>query len=122
MAGRRSRAPPAALDAWLAETGDMVVGALREAGPDAKVWGWAGINEARFWARRMTHGITVHRADAVLAAGLPYEVAPDVAADAVDEWLQLVEWVQRNMPPTSCAPRSAGAAASTCTPPTHPPG
>ncbi|WP_327318153.1 maleylpyruvate isomerase family mycothiol-dependent enzyme [Streptomyces sp. NBC_01235] len=89
---------PAALDAWLAETGELVVGALREAGPDTKVWGWAGALDTGFWARRMAHEITVHRADATLAAGLPYEVAPDVAADAVDEWLQLVEWVQRNMP------------------------
>ncbi|MDX3240953.1 maleylpyruvate isomerase family mycothiol-dependent enzyme [Streptomyces sp. ME18-1-4] len=89
---------PAALDAWLAETGELVVGALREAGPDAKVWGWAGTLDSGFWARRMTHEITVHRADAALAAQVPYEVAPEVAADALDEWLQLVEWVQRNMP------------------------
>jgi hypothetical protein len=46
----------------------------------------------------MTHEITVHRADATLSAGLPYEVAPDVAADAIDEWLQIVEFVQRTAP------------------------
>jgi uncharacterized protein (TIGR03083 family) len=96
--GPAAEGDPAALDAWLAETGALVVGALREAGPDTKVWGWAGVLDTGFWARRMTHEITVHRADATLAAGLPYEVAPDVAADALDEWLQLVEWVQRNMP------------------------
>jgi len=96
--GPAAEGDPAALDAWLAETGELVVGALREAGPDTKVWGWAGVLDTGFWARRMTHEITVHRADAALAAGLPYEVAPDVAADALDEWLQLVEWVQRNMP------------------------
>jgi hypothetical protein len=32
------------------------------------------------------------------AAGLPYEVAPEVAADALDEWLQIVEYVQRTVP------------------------
>ncbi|MEH0575334.1 MULTISPECIES: maleylpyruvate isomerase family mycothiol-dependent enzyme [Streptomyces] len=96
--GPEGEGDPAALDAWLAETGELVVDALREAGPDAKVWGWAGTLDSGFWARRMTHEITVHRADAALAAALPYEVAPDVAADALDEWLQLVEWVQRNMP------------------------
>ncbi|MGW3036978.1 maleylpyruvate isomerase family mycothiol-dependent enzyme [Streptomyces sp. NPDC001178] len=84
----------AALDAWLAEAGELAVGALREAGPDAKVWGWAGPQTAGFWARRMAHEITVHRADATLAAGLPYEVAPDIAADAIDEWLQIVGWVR----------------------------
>ncbi|MEV6616226.1 maleylpyruvate isomerase family mycothiol-dependent enzyme [Streptomyces sp. NPDC051051] len=96
--GPQARADPAALDAWLAETGEGVVAALREAGPDTGVWGWAGEGDTRFWARRMTHEITVHRADAALTAGLPYEVAPEIAADALDEWLYLVEWVQRNLP------------------------
>ncbi|NUP21763.1 MAG: maleylpyruvate isomerase family mycothiol-dependent enzyme [Streptomyces sp.] len=96
--GPAEQGDPAALDAWLAETGEAVVAALRDAGPDAKVWGWTGVLTAGFWARRMTHEITVHRADAALAAGLPYEVAPDVAADAIDEWLQIVEWAQRTLP------------------------
>lgn len=85
----------AALDAWLAMAGERVVGALREAGPDAPVWAWSGEATAGFWARRMTHEVTVHRADAVLAAGLTYEVAPEVAADAIDEWLQIVQFIQR---------------------------
>ncbi|MFR9795850.1 maleylpyruvate isomerase family mycothiol-dependent enzyme [Streptomyces sp. MS06] len=84
-----------ALDAWLAGAGEAVVSALREAGPDAAVWSWTGDATAGFWARRMTHEITVHRADATLAAGLPYEVAPEVAADAIDEWLDIVRFVQR---------------------------
>ncbi|MGW3987291.1 maleylpyruvate isomerase family mycothiol-dependent enzyme [Streptomyces sp. NPDC004830] len=88
----------AALDAWLAESGERLVATLREAGPDAKVWGWAGILTSGFWARRMTHEITVHRADAALAAGLPYEVAPDVAADAIDEWLEILRHAQRTQP------------------------
>ncbi|MGW4562576.1 maleylpyruvate isomerase family mycothiol-dependent enzyme [Streptomyces sp. NPDC004561] len=94
--GPEKRGDAAALDAWLAETGELVVGALREAGPDTGVWAWTGVHTSGFWARRMAHEITVHRADATLAAGLPYEVAPDIAADALDEWLQLVEWVQRS--------------------------
>ncbi|MFF1546116.1 maleylpyruvate isomerase N-terminal domain-containing protein [Streptomyces sp. NPDC058291] len=98
LGGPDAEGDPAALDAWLAQSAELVVGALREAGPDTKVWGWAGVFDSGFWARRMTHEITVHRADAALAAGLPYAVAPDVAADAVDEWLELVRWVQRNEP------------------------
>ncbi|MFD7701042.1 maleylpyruvate isomerase family mycothiol-dependent enzyme [Streptomyces caelestis] len=89
---------PGALDAWLAECGELIVGALRDAGPDAKVWSWAGVCDAGFWARRMTHELIVHRADATLAAGLPFEVAPDAAADAIDEWLEIVEWAQRTLP------------------------
>ncbi|MER6344266.1 maleylpyruvate isomerase N-terminal domain-containing protein [Streptomyces sp. NPDC001595] len=83
--------------------------ALREAGPDAGVWGWAGIPDAGFRARRTTHEITVHRADAALAAGLPYEVAPEVAADAVDEWLEIVRFVQRSARDEAAAePRGPG--------------
>ncbi|WP_210588125.1 maleylpyruvate isomerase family mycothiol-dependent enzyme [Streptomyces sp. GESEQ-35] len=96
--GPEAKGDPAALDAWLAETGEMVLAALREAGPDTKVWAWAGIHTSGFWARRMTHELTVHRADATLAAGLPYDVAPEVAADAIDEWLEIIEFVQRTMP------------------------
>ncbi|NNN36243.1 maleylpyruvate isomerase family mycothiol-dependent enzyme [Streptomyces sp. S3(2020)] len=96
--GPEAAGDAAALDAWLAETAEMLVGTLREAGPDTEVWAWAGIPSSGFWARRMAHELTVHRADATLAAGLPYEVAPDIAADAIDEWLQIVEFVQRTMP------------------------
>jgi len=96
--GPEKRGDAAELDAWLAEAGEMVVGALREAGPDTEVWSWAGDPTVGFWARRMTHEITVHRADATLTAGLPYEVAPDIAADAIDEWLALVELAQRAYP------------------------
>ncbi|MFE1462218.1 maleylpyruvate isomerase family mycothiol-dependent enzyme [Streptomyces nigra] len=96
--GPGAQGDPAALDAWLAETGDLLVGTLREAGPDTAVWSWAGVPTAGFWARRMTHELTIHRADATLAAGLPYEVAPEIAADAIDEWLEIVQWAQRTIP------------------------
>ncbi|MFC7907361.1 maleylpyruvate isomerase family mycothiol-dependent enzyme [Streptomyces nigra] len=96
--GPDAQGDPAALDAWLAETGDLLVGTLRAAGPDTAVWSWAGVPTAGFWARRMTHELTVHRADATLAAGLPYEVAPEIAADAIDEWLEIVQWAQRTIP------------------------
>lgn len=89
---------PGELDGWLAQTGEMLVATLREAGPEAKVWAWAGVLNAGFWARRMTHELTIHRADATLAAGLPYDVAPEVAADAIDEWLGIIEFVQRTQP------------------------
>lgn len=96
--GPEVKGDPAALDAWLVETGEMLVATLREAGPKAPVWSWGWEQTAGFWARRMTHELVVHRADATLAAGVPYEVAPDIAADAIDEWLEIVEFVQRTMP------------------------
>ncbi|MFJ3225217.1 maleylpyruvate isomerase family mycothiol-dependent enzyme [Streptomyces sp. NPDC086783] len=96
--GPEAEGDPAALDAWLAETGEMIVGTLRAAGPGTPVWTWAEEQDSGFWARRMTHELAIHRADAAAAAGLPYEVAPDVAADAIDEWLEIVEFVQRTEP------------------------
>ncbi|GHI04550.1 hypothetical protein AQI88_37315 [Streptomyces cellostaticus] len=93
--GPEKRGDAEALDQWLAETGELVVGALREAGPDTGVWSWTGMSDAGFWARRMAHEITVHRADATLAVGAPYEVAPEIAADALDEWLDISLFVQR---------------------------
>ncbi|MDT0609531.1 maleylpyruvate isomerase family mycothiol-dependent enzyme [Streptomyces lancefieldiae] len=98
-AGPGRQGDATALDAWLAESGAVVVGTLREAGPDARAWSWAGIHNAGFWARRMTHELVVHGADAALAAGRPFEaVAAEVAADAVDEWLEIVRFVQRVLP------------------------
>ncbi|MFI6489536.1 maleylpyruvate isomerase family mycothiol-dependent enzyme [Streptomyces sp. NPDC050564] len=101
--GPEPHGDPAALDAWLAETGEMLVGTLREAGPDTRVWAWAGALNSGFWARRMTHELAIHRADATLAAGLPYQVDADVAADAIDEWLAIVEFVQRTQPHDAAA-------------------
>ncbi|HEY8979293.1 MAG TPA: maleylpyruvate isomerase family mycothiol-dependent enzyme [Streptomyces sp.] len=103
-----------ALDAWLAETGRAVVGALREAGAETPVWTWAwgAQNGAGFWARRMTHELTVHGADAAFAAGVPYAVAPEVAADTIDEWLDIVVWVQRNMPHAAAEGLAEGARGS----------
>jgi hypothetical protein len=76
----------------------MIVGTLREAGPDTHVWAWAGVLNPGFWARRMTHEPAIHRADATLAAGLPYEADADLAADAIDEWMGIIEFVQRTQP------------------------
>ncbi|MQY11249.1 hypothetical protein SRB5_13640 [Streptomyces sp. RB5] len=38
----------------------------------------------------MTHETLIHRADAVSATGTPYPAAPEVAADAIDEWLEIL--------------------------------
>ncbi|MEU6123112.1 maleylpyruvate isomerase family mycothiol-dependent enzyme [Streptomyces sp. NPDC047123] len=94
---------PAALDAWLAGTAELGARTFRAAGPDAPVWSWADDPSAGFWARRMTHELAVHRADAALAAGVPYAIEPDVAADAIDEWLDLVAFAQRTDPEDSAA-------------------
>ncbi|MFF3695041.1 maleylpyruvate isomerase family mycothiol-dependent enzyme [Streptomyces sp. NPDC002221] len=85
---------PAALDAWLAESAERCAAALREAGPDLKVWSWMGDTTTSFWSRRMTHETAVHRADAAGTVGAPYALPADVAADGIDEWLDIITFVQ----------------------------
>ncbi|MEV6651079.1 maleylpyruvate isomerase family mycothiol-dependent enzyme [Streptomyces sp. NPDC051219] len=87
-------AEAAALDAWLAEGAEKLAGTLRATGPDTTVWTWTDERRSAFWARRMTHETVVHRADAAIAAGIVFEVAPEVAADTIDEWLDIVTWAQ----------------------------
>jgi uncharacterized protein (TIGR03083 family) len=79
---------PAALDAWLAEGAALFAKALRAAGPDTRLWSPTGT--ADFWARRMTHETVVHRADAALTTGRDFALDPVVAADAIDEWLEIL--------------------------------
>jgi uncharacterized protein (TIGR03083 family) len=71
---------------WLREGAQRLVTAVRQAGSD-QVWTFAGPQPAPFWARRMAHETAVHCADAELAAGRRPAFAPDLAADAIDEWL-----------------------------------
>jgi len=74
---------------WLNEAADQVVQAVVAVGGDL-VWTMTGMRPASFWARRRAHEAAVHLADAQLATGRDVDLAPDVAADGVDEWLALV--------------------------------
>ncbi|MFG2717018.1 maleylpyruvate isomerase family mycothiol-dependent enzyme [Streptomyces sp. NPDC048416] len=85
---------PAALDAWLAEGAENCAKVLREAGTDVPVWSWAGPTTSAFWARRMTHETMVHRADAAGAVGAAFTVPAEVAADAIDEWLDVLTFAR----------------------------
>ncbi|MGW0930946.1 maleylpyruvate isomerase family mycothiol-dependent enzyme [Streptomyces sp. NPDC002644] len=94
--GPRERGDARALDAWLEGAGRLLADALRGAEPDTPVWSWFTDHTAGFWARRVCNELAVHRADAALAAGRPYAVAPEVAADTVEEWLEIVRFAQRD--------------------------
>jgi uncharacterized protein (TIGR03083 family) len=80
---------PATLSASLIEAAAALASTLTEAGPDAQMWCPVGNGGAAFYARRFTHETAIHRADAALALGLDYTLDTDVAADAVDEWMEL---------------------------------
>ena len=80
---------PAQHTPWLNAGADQVIKAVTAAGHDP-VWTLGGLGPASFWARRRAHEAAVHLADAQLAAGRDVDLAADVAADGVDEWLALI--------------------------------
>jgi uncharacterized protein (TIGR03083 family) len=82
-------ADPARHAPWLNAGAGLVIEAVTAAGSDP-VWTGTGMRPASFWARRRAHEAAVHLADAQLAAGRDVDLAPDAAADGVDEWLALV--------------------------------
>jgi uncharacterized protein (TIGR03083 family) len=85
--------PPADVDAavgWLAESPRLLLDAVAGTGPDVPVWTFTGPRPAAWWVRRRLHESVVHRADAAIALGVPYEVEPELAADGVSEWLDLL--------------------------------
>jgi uncharacterized protein (TIGR03083 family) len=80
---------PAQHAPWLNAGAGQVIDAVTAAGNEL-AWTFIGMRPARFWARRRAHEAAVHLADAQLAAGRTVDLAPDAAADAVDEWLALI--------------------------------
>lgn len=87
------RPPDGGERAWLEESGRVLVDAVA-ADPEKPVWTFLGPRPAAFWIRRRLHESTVHLADLRLAVGgeaaLDGILPPDVAADALSEWLDIV--------------------------------
>ena len=77
---------PALHAPWLRAGAARLIEAVSEAGSDP-VWTFDELRPASFWARRMAHETAVHRADAQIAVGRQPELEPDLAVDAIDEWL-----------------------------------
>lgn len=85
----RPPADPDAAAGWL-EAGARLLLDVVAAATEAEVWTFIGPRPAGWWVRRRVHESVVHRADAALATGAVFAPAPEVAADAVSEWLSLV--------------------------------
>lgn len=99
---------PAEWSAWLRAGAADLVDAVSAAG-DSPVWTFFGPGPATFWLRRMLHDTTVHHADVALATGTAFEIAPDLAGDAIDEWLEMVaEPVTRTLRPAFAELRGTG--------------
>jgi uncharacterized protein (TIGR03083 family) len=57
---------------------------------DDECWSWyASGRRVGWWARRMAFEAVVHRSDTDAAAGQDFSVAPQIAADGVDEYLDV---------------------------------
>lgn len=80
-----------ALGEWVADGTSRLLEQLRTVAPDEECWSWwpEGRTPA-FWARRMAHETVVHRWDAESGAGgPPTPIEPALAADGVDEFLDV---------------------------------
>ncbi|WP_393059866.1 maleylpyruvate isomerase N-terminal domain-containing protein [Streptomyces sp. LN549] len=80
-----------ALLAWLAQSTELLLEALREAGPDRDCWTWwetlqsPGTSGAV--ARHQLQQMAVHTYDAQITVGAPQPLPDEVALDGVDEFL-----------------------------------
>ena len=81
---------PARLFAWLTEAASRFASTLDAAGPGVEAQVWTVRWPTAAWARRAAHDLLVHRADAAGTVGAAFTVAPDLAADALDEFLDLM--------------------------------
>lgn len=80
---------PTRLSQSLTEAAERLKGILTAAGPDAQMWCPVDDGGSAFYARRFAPETAIHRADAAIALGIDYVLDTDVAADGVDEWLEL---------------------------------
>jgi uncharacterized protein (TIGR03083 family) len=89
----------AGLAQWVSDGTAALVDVLRSTDPSADCWSWwPDGRSAAFWQRRMAQETLVHRWDAELGAGargVPME--PVVAADGIDEFLDVFVAVTRGM-------------------------
>jgi uncharacterized protein (TIGR03083 family) len=81
--------PVDGVDTWLRDGAAALRDALDTIGPDQPVWTFIGVQRASFWSRRQAHETAVHRWDAEGAFGAPTAIAPDLAADGLDEVITL---------------------------------
>ena len=85
---------------WLNGGAQQIIIAVDQVGSDARVWTFVGPRPAGWWIRRRLHEVVVHLADAALAIGADYAPEPDLAADAISEWVELmVVQAKRQSPP-----------------------
>jgi uncharacterized protein (TIGR03083 family) len=78
----------AALCTFASERAAELHRVLSETEPATAVWSWAPQHDVAWVRRRMAHETAVHRLDAEHAAGRDHRMAPELAADGIDEFLE----------------------------------
>ncbi len=82
---------PAGRARWLAARAEQMVAELRRTSAGSPCWTWDDDDRsAGFVARRVCHEMSVHRVDAESAVGRATPISAAVAADGVEELLDLV--------------------------------
>ncbi|MFP5256489.1 MAG: maleylpyruvate isomerase family mycothiol-dependent enzyme [Acidimicrobiia bacterium] len=76
---------------WYQESLDLILTELDRHDPDEPAHSFAGPATVGFWARRQAHELAVHRWDAqnALSPGAAEPIPAPLAADGIDEWLEL---------------------------------
>jgi uncharacterized protein (TIGR03083 family) len=79
--------PPVGPDVlgWYADGRDRLLSGLDTADPDRPVPTFTGPQPARWWVRRLSHELAMHRWDAEAALGSPQPVDQALARDGIDE-------------------------------------
>jgi uncharacterized protein (TIGR03083 family) len=78
------------LASWYARCVEDLLKALATTDPAQPCWTFqAGNQVARFWSRRQSHELAMHRNDLAAAAGLGYRYEPAHAVDGVGEMLDV---------------------------------
>lgn len=80
---------PAHWRAWLTDGAAEAQRAFASVTDDTPVWDPSGAAAGvPFWSRRLFGEVCVHRADAASALGTRYELAPELAVESVQDWLE----------------------------------
>jgi len=75
---------------WFRSGTESLLGQLSSAPANDECWSWyADGRRVGWWARRMAHEAVVHRADIDAAVGERFSVAAEIAADGIDEYLDV---------------------------------
>lgn len=88
ISAREMDLPRGPVDAPRLEEGlEELLVTLRGSDPETPMWAWGEDQHVRYWARRLLHETLVHRVDLEDALGIPPVIDPEVAIDAIDEFL-----------------------------------